>query len=494
MSHTSSFYLSYLLRSRLSHSAVSQAKQCHAQILLQGLLPNATLQTDLLLVYSRCGLLRHARQVFDGMLRKNMHSWNIMIASHVQNSLYSDAIAVFCKFQRMGLRPDHYTLPPLFKASIGVGDTCLGKTCHALVIKLGYDEYVVVGSCLLESYAESGAMSEARCVFSDMSFKDSAAWNLMISRFARTGLYMDALNCLRGMILNKVKIDSMTFPSVLNACGREGDLIKGKEVHGQIVRGFMFSADAAIGNALIDMYGKCGSLNYAETVFKTMTDVNLVTWTTMISCYGMHGKGEESLHLFKKMIDIGFNPNPVTLTSILASCSHSGLVDQGMQIFNSIHSEYGFEPSVEHYACIVDLLGRCGYLVEALQILESMKSSATTSIWGALLAGCVMQKNVKIGEIAANRLFQIEPYNASNYIALCSIYETQGMLEGVSSVRAKLRDLDLAKAPGYSGINIAGRFHKFYQGNLSLPLEHIIHEISFQISKPEMTDDCEQCD
>ncbi|KAI9113819.1 hypothetical protein K1719_015070 [Acacia pycnantha] len=406
MSHTSSFYLSYLLRSCLPHSAVSQAKQCHAQILLQGLLPNATLQTDLLLVYSRCGLLRHARQVFDGMLHKNMHSWNIMIASHVENSLYSDAIAVFCKFQRMGLRPDHYTLPPLFKASIGVGDTSLGKTFHALVIKLGYEEYVIVGSCLLESYAESGAMSEARCVFSDMSFKDSAAWNLMISRFARTGLYMDALNCLRGMILNEVKIDSMTFPSVLNACGREGDLMKGKEVHGQIVKGFMFSADAAIGNALIDMYG---------------------------------------------------------------NCSHSGLVDQGMQIFNSIHSEYGFEPSVEHYACIVDLLGRCGYLVEALQILESMKSSATTSIWGALLAGCMMHKNVKIGEIAAHHLFQIEPNNASNYIALCSIYETHGMLEGVSSVRTKLRDLDLAKTPGYSGINIAGRFHKFCQGDLSLP-------------------------
>ncbi|XP_028766023.1 pentatricopeptide repeat-containing protein At5g04780, mitochondrial-like [Neltuma alba] len=399
MSQKASFCLSSLLRSCLTHAAVSQAKQCHAQILLQGLLPNVTLQTDLLLVYSRCGFLRDARQVFDGMLHKNMHSWNIIIASYADNSMYSDAIAVFRKFQRLGLRPDHYTLPSLFKASTGLGDTSLGKTCHALVIKLGYEEYVVVGSCVLESYAKSGVMSEARRVFSDMSFKDSVVWNLMISTFARTGLYVDALNCLRGMILNEVKIDSMTFPSVLNACGREGDLIKGKEVHGQVVKGFMLCADAAVWNALIDMYGKCGCLNYAEKVFKTITDVNLVTWTTMISCYGMHGKGEESLYLFKKMIDVGFTPNPVTLTAILASCSHSGLVDQGMQIFSSVHSEYGFEPGVEHYACIVDLLGRCGYLVDALQILESMKSSATTSIWGALLAGCMMHKMLKLEKL-----------------------------------------------------------------------------------------------
>lgn len=424
-----------------------------------------------------------------------MHSWNIIIASYVESSLFSDAIAVFHEFQHVGLRPDHYTLPPLFKACIGLGDGdidgSLGRTCHGFVMKLGYEGYVVVGSCVLEYYAECGAMSEARCVFFDMVFRDSAVWNLMISRFARAGLYVDALECFRGMVLSKVKIDCMTFPSVLNACGREGDLMKGKEMHGQIIKGVIFSADTAIGNALIDMYGKCGCLSYADKVFKNMADVNLVTWTTMISCYGMHGKGEESLNLFKKMIDIGFTPNPVTLTAILASCSHSGLVDQGMQIFNSVYSEYGFEPSVEHYACIVDLLGRCGYLMEALEILESMKSSATASIWGALLAGCLMHKNVKIGEIAAYHLFQLEPNNASNYVALCSIYEAHGMLEGVSSVRAKLRKLDLVKAPGYSGINIGGRFHKFYQGDLSLPLAQIIHEISLQISRPEMADDCE---
>ena len=176
------------------------------------------------------------------------------------------------------------------------------------------------------------------------------------------------------------------------------------------------------------MYGKCGCLNDSEKVFWTMCHMNLVTLTTMISCYGAHGKGEESLLLFKKMVDEGFRSNPVTLPAILTSCSRSGLIDQGKHIFSSICSDYGFEPTVEHYARMVDLLSRCVYLLEALQFLENMKASGTGSMWGALLAGCVMHKNVEIGEIAAHRLFQLEPDNASNYIALCGIYQSLGVI------------------------------------------------------------------
>ncbi|TKY49816.1 Pentatricopeptide repeat-containing protein [Spatholobus suberectus] len=167
------------------------------------------------------------------------------------------------------------------------------------------------------------------------------------------------------------------------------------------------------------------------------------------------------------MVDEGFRPNPVTLTAILASCSRSGLIDQGKHIFSSIHSDYGFEPTVEHYACMVDLLSRCGYLVEALQLLESVKSSVTGSMWGALLAGCVMHKNVEVGEIAAHQLFQLEPNNASNYIALCCIYQSLGMVDSLSTVREKMRDLGLVKSPACSWINIAGRTHIRPRGTVS---------------------------
>ncbi|KAA8547012.1 hypothetical protein F0562_003441 [Nyssa sinensis] len=468
--------LSSILRNCVPLSAISQAKQTHAQIIIHGLLHHVTLQTDLLLVYSKSGLLEDARRVFDKMLERNMHSWNILIASYVSNSLFFDALNLFNGFLKMGLRPDHYTLPPVFKACAGIGDISLGLMLHGSVIRLGFEEYVVVGSSVLDFYLKCFKLIDAKSVFITMSWKDSVVWNSMISGFGRAGFYLDALNCFRDMLGEGMEMDSMTVPSILNACGGEGDLMKGKEVHGQVVRSSLFDGDVAIGNSLIDMYAKCGCLRDSEKVFQNMSELNLVTWTTMISCYGLHGSGGKSLILFKEMTGHGLVPNSVTLTAILASCSHSGLIEQGQRIFNSIGLHYGFEPTVEHYACMVDLLGRIGYLKEALGFVSNMKLVPTASVWGALLAGCIMHKNVEIGEIAAHHLFELEPKNSSNYIALCSIYEPLGMKNGLCGVRAKMRELGLVKTPGCSWITISGKVHKFYQGDLSHPLTQMIFE------------------
>ncbi|RVW32753.1 Pentatricopeptide repeat-containing protein, mitochondrial [Vitis vinifera] len=385
--------LSCILRKCVPHSAISQAKQTHAQILVHGFIPNITLQTDLLLVYSKCGVLQDARKVFDKMVERNMHSWNILIASYAHNCFFYDALGVFDSFLKMGFRPDHFTLPPVFKACAGIGDSYLGKMLHSWVIRIGFEEYVVVGS---------------------------SVWIFM----RNVG---DALECFRDMLSEGVKMDSRTVPSILSVCGGEGDLMKGKEIHGQVVKNQIFGCEVAIGNSLIDMYAKCGCLHDSEKVFTTMSELNLVTWTSMISCYGVHGKGHEALALFKKMKYCGFQPNCVTITAILASCSHSGLIEQGRKIFYSINLDYGFEPSAEHYACMVDLLGRFGYLEEAFELIKNMKSAATASVWGALLAGCLMHKNIEIGEIAAHCLFELEPRNSSNYIALCSMYDSLGI-------------------------------------------------------------------
>ncbi|KAJ7945257.1 Pentatricopeptide repeat [Quillaja saponaria] len=246
MSRKTALYLSSLLRKCTPFSAISQAKQCHAQILVHGFLSDVTLQTDLLFVYSRCGFLLDARQVFDRMVKRNMHSWNILIASYVDNSLNTDAIIVFNKFKEMGLQPDHYTLPPLFKASAGIGDTSLGKMFHGWVIRLGFEEHVIVGSSVLEFYVKCGIINDARRVFSNMSCKDSVVWNLMISGFGRAGFCSDAITCFREMLFNGSKMGSMTVPSILNVCGKQGDLMKGKEIHGHVVKSSTFSVDAAI--------------------------------------------------------------------------------------------------------------------------------------------------------------------------------------------------------------------------------------------------------
>ncbi|KAL5555620.1 hypothetical protein UlMin_037856 [Ulmus minor] len=492
---STAYHFSSLLRTCVSSlSPISHARQIHAQILLHGFFSNLTLQTDLLLAYSRCGFLSDARQVFDKMPEPNMHSWNILIFSSVKNSLCRVALDVFDQFRIKGLRPDHYTLPPLFKACAGAEDGFRGKMVYGLVVKLGYERCVIVSSSFLDFCLKYGGIVEAKRVFTDMLYRDSVAWNSIISGFGRAGLYVDMLNCFREMLGAGMKVDSMTLPSILNACGGEGDLRKGKEIHGQVIKVVLYSADVVIGNSLIDMYAKCGCLVDAKNVFGRMTNLNLVTWTTMISCYGVHGQGEESLRLFKKMRHCGFQPNCVTLTAVLASLSHSGLIDEGRKIFNSISSVYGFEPSVEHYACMVDLLGRFGHLEEALGLIRTMKFVATASVWGALLAGCMMHKNVEIGEIAAHQLFQLEPRNSSNYIALCSIYDSHGNRDGVSVIRSRMKDLGLVKNPGCSWITISGTVHKFYQGDHSHPLSVQIYETLDRIIKMAslFNSDCQQ--
>ena len=468
--------LSCILRKCVPHSAISQAKQTHAQILVHGFIPNITLQTDLLLVYSKCGVLQDARKVFDKMVERNMHSWNILIASYAHNCFFYDALGVFDSFLKMGFRPDHFTLPPVFKACAGIGDSYLGKMLHSWVIRIGFEEYVVVGSSVLDFYAKCGGLVDAWRCFVNMSWRDSVVWNLMIVGLGKACFFRDALECFRDMLSEGVKMDSRTVPSILSVCGGEGDLMKGKEIHGQVVKNQIFGCEVAIGNSLIDMYAKCGCLHDSEKVFTTMSELNLVTWTSMISCYGVHGKGQEALVLFKKMKYCGFQPNCVTITAILASCSHSGLIEQGRKIFYSINLDYGFEPSAEHYACMVDLLGRFGYLEEAFELIKNMKSAATASVWGALLAGCLMHKNIEIGEIAAHCLFELEPRNSSNYIALCSMYDSLGIWDGVSRTRAKMRELGLVKTPGCSWITVAGRVHKFYQEDLSHPETQMIYE------------------
>lgn len=483
MSHTTFYYLSSLLRNCVLLSAISQAKQAHVQILVHGFLNNVTLQTDLLLVYSKCGVLQDARRVFDNMSERNMHTWNILLAAYAQNFLYLDAMSILREFLKVGLRPDHYTLPPAFKACAGIQDACQGKMLHGWVVKRGYEDYLVVGSSVLDFYVKCGNLVEAIHTFSRMSFRDSAVWNSMISGFGRAGYYVDALNYLRAMLTEGANVDSMTIPSILNACGGEGDLMKGKEIHGQVVKRFIFDGDVTIGNSLIDMYAKCGCLHESVKVFQNMPELNLVTWTTMISAYGAHGKGEDSLALYEKMRDCGFEPNCVTLTAVLASCSHSGLIDQGWRIFNSISFDFGLEPSVEHYACMVDLLGRFGHLEEALGLIRNMKSEATASVWGALLAGCMMHKNVELGEMAALQLFKLEPRNSSNYIALCSIYDSLGIWDGVSLIRAEMRNLGLAKTPGCSWITIAGKVNKFYQGDHSHPQILKEYEMLYRLMK-----------
>ncbi|XP_008786549.3 pentatricopeptide repeat-containing protein At3g12770 [Phoenix dactylifera] len=480
-----SAWLSSLLRSCAPLSALLPGKQAHAQAIAHGLLPHATLETDLLLMYSRCSQLYLARQVFDRMPHRNMHSWNILLSSYVQTSLFHHALALIHPFLQSGLRPDHFTLPSLLKASAGTGtgDASLGMALHNWAIVLGLEDHVVVRGSILDVYAKCGNLVGAHYLFETMLNRDVVIWNSMISGLARAGHSVEALHLFRRLQWEGEEMDSRAIPSILHACGGIGDLIRGKEVHGRVIRCLAFNSDTAIGNSLMDMYAKCGFLEGSHKVFLSMHDRDLVTWSTLISCYGVHGKGKEALSLYKEMIACGLEPNCITFTSVLASCSHSGLIDEGRQVFDSIVNVFEVEPRVEHYACMVDLLGRSGSITEALALIRKMPMEPAPSVWGALLGACAVHRNLEVGEIAAYKLFELEAGNPSNYVALNGIYDAVGRWDGVAQMRSRMREFGMVKTPGCSWVDVKGRLHAFYQGGVPHPSANRIHELLDTLTK-----------
>lgn len=317
-------------------------------------------------------------------------------------------------------------------------------------------------------YAKSGLLDNAARVFDEMPEKDSVVWNCMVTAYARAGMAAETLEIFRRAQVEVVNMarDLRSVPSVLNACGKEGELMKGREIHGRMVRCLAFDSDVPIGNALIDMYAKCGHVDASRAVFAGMLERNVVSWSTLISCYGVHGKGKEALRIYKEMLSQRVKPNGITFMSVLSSCSHSGLVTDGRMIFESMSKVHGVEPTAEHYASMVDILGRAGAIEEAVGLIRKMPMGPCASAWGAVLSACATHNNVDVGEIAAYRLFELEEDNASNYVTLCGIYDAVGQLDGVAGLRSRMRELGMVKTPGCSWVDVKGRAYAFYQGSI----------------------------
>ncbi|KAL6591999.1 hypothetical protein ACP70R_049638 [Stipagrostis hirtigluma subsp. patula] len=299
-----------------------------------------------------------------------------------------------------GSAPTGTPSPPHSARAPSSGTRVLAPRSIASASHLGLFPNVVVSGALLDMYGKAGMLDDAVRVFDEMPERDAAVWNCMVTGYARAGKATEALQLFRRAQTEAVHMarDLRAVPSVLNACGKEGELMKGREIHGRMVRCLAFDSDAAVGNALVDMYAKCGFLDAARAVFSGMKVRNIVSWSTLISCYGVHGMGEEALRIYEEMVSRGVKPNSITFTSVLTSCSHSGLVTDGRRIFESMSKAHGVEPTADHYTCMVDLLGRAGAIEEAVGFIRKMPMEPCASVWGALLSACAMHNNVDVGE------------------------------------------------------------------------------------------------
>eukprot|EP01018_Ginkgo_biloba_P002731 Gb_33134 [translate_table: standard] len=447
-------------------AALDQGIEIHDEIIRSGLQSDVFVESALVDMYAKCGNIEKARDIFDKMHQRDLVSWNAMIAGYAQNGFVDDA---FKLFQEMP-EPDVVSWNAMISgyAQKGYVDEAL-----TLFQKMPKPD-VVSWTALIAGYTQNGNVDEALKLFQEMPERNMVSWTAMIAGYAQNGQSVEALKCYRRMQLAGMKPSSKTFASVLPACANLAALEQGMEIHDEIIRNG-FQSRIFVVNALIDMYAKCGSIENARDVFDKMPQRDVVSWNTMIAGYAMHGCGKDALKLFEQMQCSGINPDHVTLVSVLSACCHAGLVDKGRQYFDSMSHHYHITPEMEHYGCMVDLLGRAGQLEEALEFINKMPIKPQATVWRCLLGACRIYNNIDIGECASKHLFELDPKNAAPYVLLSNIYAAAGRWDATENVRRMMKDRKVTKTPGCSWIEINKEVHAFLVGDRSHPQTHKIY-------------------
>ncbi|XP_010260583.1 PREDICTED: pentatricopeptide repeat-containing protein At3g26782, mitochondrial isoform X2 [Nelumbo nucifera] len=469
---------------------LASGKQVHQQALVFGFEFDLFVSSALIDMYSKCGELVSARKLFDEIPHRNVVSWTSMITGCVQNGNAHEALFLFKEFlmeesDGRGEREvsvDAVALVSVLSACSQVSEKGVTKGVHGFLIKRGFQEDLGVGNTLLDAYAKCGDLGISRKVFDGMKNKDVISWNSMIAVYAQNGLSTEALEIFYEMLKSRdVSYNAVTLSSVLLGCAHSGALQLGKCIHDQVIK-MGLEDDVFVGTSVIDMYCKCGRVEMARRAFERMKEKNVKSWTAMVAGYGMHGRAKEALEVFYEMQNAGVKPNYITFVSVLAACSHGGLVEEGWHWFKAMTQEFEIEPGVEHYACMVDLLGRAGYLDQAYNLIKGMKMRPDFVVWGALLGACRIHKNVELGEVSARKLFELDPSNCGYYVLLSNIYADAGRWEDVERMRVFMKDRGLIKPPGFSLVEVKGRVHVFLVGDREHPQHDEIYDYLEKLS------------
>ncbi|CAA6664231.1 unnamed protein product [Spirodela intermedia] len=442
-SATGPVYVPPVVRSCTVVSAISAGRQAHCDAVKHGLSSDMHFQSALLAMYAQNGEIAEAELVFRETVLKNLVSWTAMVAGYAQNGAYEKAAGAFRRMAAAGVRPNEVAVTSVLPVVRSA------EEIHGYAIKSGFGSFNAVGNALIAAYGKCGQLDIARQLFGRMRDRTVVSWNAIIAAYQRNGEGKMAIEIFRRMLTERVDFDYITLVSVISACASSVSLDVGRCLH-RVVRKRGLLNNPSIGNALLDMYAKCGSLEAAREVFDELPHRSVVSWSAMISAYATHGRGEESLKLFSRMKSEGPPPNRLTFLSVLSACSHSGLAVEGREIFNSMKRDFSLTPSLEHYACMVDLLSRAGSLPEACAFIEEMPIRPDTGVWAALLGGCRVHGDLSMAETATERLLRLDPRCATGYVLLASVYAEAGRWEDAEKLRKTMKQAAMQKKPGHS--------------------------------------------
>ncbi|CAA7013452.1 unnamed protein product [Microthlaspi erraticum] len=407
---------------------------------------------------SNCNSLARVRRIHGDIFRSRILDqnriaflWNNIMRSYVRHDSPLDAIQVYLGMVRSNVSPDRYSFPIVIKAAVQSHDLPMGKQFHSVAVKLGFvgDEFCESGFITL--YCKSGKLGDARKLFDENPERKLGSWNAFIAGLNQAARGNEAVRMFVEMKRNGFEPDDFTMVSVTSACGSLGNLSLAFQLHKCVLEAKSEEkSDIMMMNSLIDMYGKCGRMDLASQVFDEMLERNVVSWTSMIMGYAAHGETEEALGCFRRMRESGVRPNNVTFVGVLSACVHGGLVEEGRVYFDMMKSEFGLEPGLLHYGCVVDLLSRDGRLEEAKEVVEGMPMKANVVVLGCLMGGCEKFGDVEMAEWVARRMVELEPWNDGVYVVLANVYAFRGMWSEVERVRKMMKTTNVAKIPAYS--------------------------------------------
>ncbi|KAI9112301.1 hypothetical protein K1719_016824 [Acacia pycnantha] len=523
-------------------------KQFHALFIKTAQIHDLSLATEFLKLCATSDYrdTEYALSVFAQLPERNCFSYNTVIRALAESDDGYGPLDAFFLFNQMVsdgiVEPNRFTFPSVLKACSRAARLEEGKQVHGFVIKCGFDSdefvmtnslrmYVMCGSMedaqilftrnidgdedmnkmvnynkrklegnvvlwnvMIDGYVRLGNIKAAAELFDIMHQRSVVSWNVMISAYAQNAVFMKAIETFHKMQMEGVSPNRVTLVSVLPAISRLGALELGKWVHLYAQKN-KIPIDDVLGSALVDMYAKCGTIEKAIQVFETLPKRNVITWNAIIGGLAMHGRANDALNYFSRMERSRVSPSDVTYIAILSACSHAGLVDKGRYFFNHMVDKLRLEPRIEHYGCMVDLLGRAGLLEEAEDLILNMRIRSDDVIWKALLGACKMHKNIEVGGRAAEVLMQLAPHDSGAYVALSNMYAEVGDWGAVAEVRLKMKDLDIRKDPGCSWIEIDGAINEFVVEDDSHPrareihsmLKEISHKLSLEGHRPDTT-------
>lgn len=466
---------SFILRSCAMSGEAQLGEAFHCQILKMGFEFDMIIQTGLLGFYAKVGDLRCAKRVFTGMPMRDVVANNAMISAMSKHGYVEEAQSLFDNMRER----NSYSWNSMI--------TCYCKLGDISAARLMFDgnpvKDVVSWNAIIDGYCKSKQLDAARELFLSMgSARNSVTWNTMISAYVQSGEFGTAISMFQQMQSENVKPTEVTMVSLLSACAHLGALDMGEWIHGY-VRTKRLKIDVVLGNALIDMYCKCGNLEAALDVFHGLPKKNIFCWNSVIVGLGMNGRGEDAIAAFIAMQKEGIKPDEVTFIGILSGCSHSGLLPAGQRYLSEMLGVYGVEPGVEHYGCMVDLLGRAGRLKEALELIGIMPMKPNSVVLGSLLRACHIHKDTELGEQVTQQLLELDPCDGGNYVFLSNLYASLNRWDDVKLCRKLMIKRGVHKAPGCSSIEVNNIVHEFVAGDNSHPQFPQINAFLDEIAK-----------